>query len=188
VKRAWAERLTLSEGIDAVNRIVACYPNGGRDSGDGYIGAISAVLCGYPKMIALRCADLRVGIARSSKFLPAMAEIVAWCEREMDPIRWSLAWDERVEKGREVQQPQESPEQRARVIEKMDQFLEDIKSSLRPSPAARAAHEARSRAAMEKRKAEVAAEWGREPVPTIGGVPVSKELVAGMCEAQTPIE
>lgn len=79
-----SQRMTLSEAIQAVNAIVNCYPNGGRSAGDGYIGAMAAVLGDYPLSIAMKCADPRRGIASSSKFLPAVAELVTWLERELE--------------------------------------------------------------------------------------------------------
>lgn len=82
VRPAWDEHLSLSEAIDAVQRIVGYYPHGGKDAGDSYIGAMAAVLADYPKAIADKCADARRGIVLSAKFLPAVAEVVVWCEKE----------------------------------------------------------------------------------------------------------
>jgi hypothetical protein len=82
VRPMGVERLSLSDAIEAVQRIISYYPLGSKDASNGYIGAMAAVLGDYPKAIAEKCADPRRGIVLSSTFLPAVAEIVAWCEKE----------------------------------------------------------------------------------------------------------
>lgn len=88
--------MTLSEAIRAVRAIVSAYPNGGNNAGDGYIGALAAVLGQYPRQVALRCADPVHGVARETKFLPTVADLVAWCERETAPLHRDIAREERI--------------------------------------------------------------------------------------------
>ena len=78
------QRMTLSEAVRAVKAIVACYPNGGQGAGDGYVGVMAAVLHDYPLATAMRAADPRRGIASAAKFLPSVAELVAWLDQEMN--------------------------------------------------------------------------------------------------------
>ena len=47
-----SDRITLSESIEAVGRIVSCYPNGGSNADKAYIGALAFALSRYPPVIA----------------------------------------------------------------------------------------------------------------------------------------
>lgn len=87
LRRALDDRMTVSESIEAATRIVEAYPNGGRGAGEGYLGALAAMLGSYPRSVALRCADRVNGIVRACKFLPTPADIVAWCEKATEPLR-----------------------------------------------------------------------------------------------------
>lgn len=91
------DRMTLSEAIEAATRIIDGYPNGGRDAGKGYIGALAAMLASYPRQVATACSDRVNGVIRDCKFLPTPADIVSWCEHRTDSLRqqddrqWRLA-------------------------------------------------------------------------------------------------
>ena len=93
----------LSEAIDAASAILNGYPNGGANAGDSYIGALASTLMGYPRQVALRCADyprklgvpLR-GISAVCRFLPTPADLIAWCERETEPLRVSFQREQRI--------------------------------------------------------------------------------------------
>ena len=87
----------LSEAIEIVGKIVSSY-NGGKNADAGYIGALAHMLASYPKTVAVRCADPVNGIVRTCKFLPQPADIVAWCERETEPLRRDNEYGFRVEK------------------------------------------------------------------------------------------
>ena len=80
----------MTEGIEAATRIVDAYPNGGRDAGKGYLGAIAETLASYPRQTATACAHRVNGITRDCKFLPTVSDIVAWCERKTEPL-WRTA-------------------------------------------------------------------------------------------------
>lgn len=94
VQRVLDARMMLSEAIEAATAVISGYPNGGTNAGDSYIGALASTLMGYPRQIALRCADfprrpgqpLR-GISATCRFLPTPADIIAWCEKETAPLR-----------------------------------------------------------------------------------------------------
>jgi hypothetical protein len=87
LQRVLDDRMTLSESIEATTRIIDAYPNGGRAAGEGYIGALAAMLASYPRCVALRCSDRVDGIVRVCKFLPTPADVVAWCEKATEPLR-----------------------------------------------------------------------------------------------------
>ncbi len=87
VRKALDDRMTLSEAIEAATRIVDGYPNGGRDAGRGYIGALAAMLASYPRQVAIACSDRVNGVIRDCRFLPTPADIVAWCEHGTDSLR-----------------------------------------------------------------------------------------------------
>lgn len=81
-----SDRMTLSESIEAVGRIVSCYPNGGSNADKAYIGALAFALSRYPRVIAERCADPRSGIVTVCKFLPTVPEITEWCDARSKPL------------------------------------------------------------------------------------------------------
>ena len=89
LQQALDDRMILSEAIEAATRIIRCYPSGGANIGDSYIGALAHTLAGYPRSIALRCADPAHGIARECRgfSLPQIADVVVWCERATEPLR-----------------------------------------------------------------------------------------------------
>ncbi len=86
VQRALSDRMTLSESIEGAARIVDAYPSGGRDAGKGYLGALAATLATYPRCVSEACCDPRRGIVQDSKFMPAIAEVVQWCEKKVKPL------------------------------------------------------------------------------------------------------
>lgn len=124
LRLALAERLLPSEGMDAVQRLLACYPQSVRsEATGGYLGALAAVLCDYPKSIALECCDPRKGVARDTKFLPTVADIVAFCERKRDGWQHVVDMDDRESRilgemraRREAFEAGDMPETRAAFI------------------------------------------------------------------------
>jgi hypothetical protein len=85
-----------SEAIEAVTRIIKRYPSSMMANvGDGYIGAIAETLASYPKQVALACADRR-GITSGCKFPPSDAEIIAWCEKHIEPLRLQVERERRI--------------------------------------------------------------------------------------------
>ena len=97
LQRALDDRMILSEAIQAATSIIDRYPNGGRDAGKGYIGALAATLASYPRAVATKCADLK-GITADSKFLPTVADIIAWCEAKTEPLRLHREREMRVQR------------------------------------------------------------------------------------------
>src|SRR6476646_2000605 len=95
VRRALADRLMLSEAIDAVGRMIRGYANSGQ-AGKSYIGAIAELLMHYPRSVALRCADPYRGVARETKFMPTPADVIGFCERTTAPMHEEAAREERV--------------------------------------------------------------------------------------------
>lgn len=97
IERTCSERMTMPEAIEAVGRMIRGYPN--AKPPDSYLGTIAALLCAYPRRIALDVADPIRGVARKCKFLPTVADIVAWCEKPLERIerRAEYEWRSRVQ-------------------------------------------------------------------------------------------
>ena len=169
--------MILSEAIEAATAIIERYPNGGANAGDSYIGALAAMLASYPRQVAMRCADPVRGIVRTCKFLPTVADVVAFCEREVTPLydeakRERLIAAQLAERERsETDRP--SPEQIARVEAMRREVVEHL---TRPNAAAIAVREKKAAASRQQRIAEIYAEWKGEEAPTIAGIPISREL------------
>lgn len=87
--------MLLSDAVDLVGKLTAAFPNGGQSAGRSYIGALAAVLCDYPKSVAARCADPLRGVARETRFMPTVADLVAWCERETQAMRTPVEREDR---------------------------------------------------------------------------------------------
>jgi hypothetical protein len=97
VQRVLDERMSLSEAIEAATRIVVCYPNGGREAGKSYLGALAHTLASYPRQVALRCAERGSGVVSECKFLPTVADLIAWCERAVAPLHGDFDRGKRLE-------------------------------------------------------------------------------------------
>jgi hypothetical protein len=89
-----ADRLLLSEAVEAVGKLMSAWPNS-KDVANSYIGALASVLITYPRTVAMRCSDPILGVARETKFLPTVADLVAWCERETAAMRKPVEIEDR---------------------------------------------------------------------------------------------
>ncbi len=87
MRKALEERLTQTEAIEAVGRLLSAFPNGSPANAKGYLGALAALLGTYPRALALRCCDPLNGVARDTRFLPTIADLVAWLDRETNELR-----------------------------------------------------------------------------------------------------
>jgi hypothetical protein len=87
LRQALNERLTYPEAIEVVGKLLGLFPNGSPANAKGYIGGLSQVLIAYPKSVSLRCSDPLKGVAKDTRFLPTVADLVAWCERETIAMR-----------------------------------------------------------------------------------------------------
>jgi hypothetical protein len=96
MQRVLDDRLLLSEAIELVGKLVRAYPNGGANADRGYIGTLASVLCEFPKQVALRCVNPIHGVSRETKFLPTVADLVGWLERETEPLRKDVDRELRV--------------------------------------------------------------------------------------------
>ncbi len=98
LRRALADRLMLSEAIDAVGRMLDANPNGRNGVSDSYIGNMAALLCTFPRLIALQCADPIKGVVTKTKFIPTVADVVQWCEPLTADMQRSVAREDRIDK------------------------------------------------------------------------------------------
>lgn len=110
MRQAYSDRMTMPEAIEAVGRMIAAYPNGGGNAGKSYIGTIAAMLTQYPKSIAVQCANPLSGVARETRFLPTVADVVAWCEPRADAVRQRVDRELRI--ARQLEE-RDAMEQRA---------------------------------------------------------------------------
>jgi hypothetical protein len=89
--------MTLSEAIDAATTLIGHYPHS-QNVGDSYIGALAATFGAYPKSIVAQCVAPARGVAAECKFLPTLADVVAWCEKRTDGLRIQVERDVRIER------------------------------------------------------------------------------------------
>lgn len=122
MKRVLDDRLLLSEAIEAVQTLVEAYPNGGANGGDGYIGSLASVLCQYPRLVSVRCADPLRGVSRETKFLPTVADLVVFCERETAPLRRDCAREDRI--SAQLAARNEGPPHSESLLEKTHAWLD----------------------------------------------------------------
>lgn len=111
---ALADRLTLSEAVEQVARLLDQWPNGRKGVADGYIGALAAVLADYPRCVALRCCNPLKGVARATDYLPTIATVVAFCERETAALRGIVDGDDH-EKRIQAEMARRREEERPRA-------------------------------------------------------------------------
>lgn len=72
-------------------------PSEGIEIG-GYVGMLAATLLQYPKCVAVRCADPIKGVVSTTRFKPTVADLTAWCEREMAGLRTIVDRDDSEKK------------------------------------------------------------------------------------------
>lgn len=111
----------MPEAIEAIGYLLGAYP--GKQAPDSYIGTLAALLCKYPKQVAIECTDPLRGVARKCKFMPTVADVVAWCEPETDRIyrhvaRENLIEQQRLERSEREAKPDQSGS-RAAMLERV---------------------------------------------------------------------
>jgi hypothetical protein len=89
------QRISMTEAMSLVSKIVGCYPYTDNKTSDSYIGALVEVLISYPAIVARKAADTRQGIARWSKFLPNVGELTDYCESITEPLRKQIESEDR---------------------------------------------------------------------------------------------
>lgn len=177
-----------SEAIEGVGKMVAAMPHGRPPDEKGYVGALAAALMNFPRSVALACVAVPNGLVKSLKYLPTVADIEAWCARE---VKWM---HEQVD--REDQAKRQLAE-RKRLDEEHEQLAEDrktrpnldvLKAKYGPNwglggldaEQKQADDRAAAKATRERANASLlAAEYARagvEPVVASDGTPVSLEL------------
>jgi hypothetical protein len=130
VQRASEDRLTISEAIEAVGKMIAGYAN--RGSADkSYIGAIAALLCEYPRGMALRCADPVRGVVLETPFMPTPHDIAKWMEPHFERMR-SIERLERMQLQAE-QQLQDRREYDAKRNDGTRPTYEELKAKYGPN-------------------------------------------------------
>lgn len=128
-----ADRLLPSEAMDCASRLVKFYPNGGSGAGGGYLGGMAAALCEYPRQIATKCCHPVHGIARESKFLPTIAELIAWCEKQTDFMRAPVDAEDRKDFLRRQQMETEAEERRIAAARAERPNLDQLKAKFGPN-------------------------------------------------------
>ena len=97
LKRALYDHLMISEAAALAGDLLGQFPNARADMSDGFIGAMASILMQYPRMVVVKCANPLTGISREAKFL-SIADLVAWLERQTEPLRRDIAREERIQK------------------------------------------------------------------------------------------
>lgn len=87
--------MTLSEAIEAVGEMLSGYANREKLP-HSYVGTIAALLCSFPRSVAVQCADPLRGLVRTCKFIPTVADVVAWCEPRIQSMQRVVDYDERT--------------------------------------------------------------------------------------------
>jgi hypothetical protein len=148
--------------------LFGCYPAGSANDPEMFITAAAAMLASYPELVVERVCDPIRGLPSKNKFLPAIAEIREFCEREMI---WHDAVERRdrdrahTRKVLEPVLPPPAPMDRMRVREAASDLLAELNAKGEPRKIAR--EEAVVREHFLKRLDELAAENAATP-PKIG--------------------
>jgi hypothetical protein len=70
--------------------VLGCYRRDEANNPEIYSAAIAAIFEDYSRVVVERAADPRTGIASQYKFLPAVAEVREFCDREAErERRWA---------------------------------------------------------------------------------------------------
>lgn len=126
LRQAFADRMTLSEGIEAVGRMLDAMPNGRAGVADSYIGNMAALLCGYPRIVALGCAHPTRGVVTKTNFIPTVSEMVKWCEPLTSDMHKSVSHEDQI-----GQQFRERDEHENCPSDPPKQTLEELRAEMR---------------------------------------------------------
>ena len=118
--------MTFTEALAAATGMVERYPQYARDAGKSYLGALAEILGKYPRQIALRCA-LIDGITAQCKFLPTVADIVAWCERGCKPLYDQFERETRARQQYEESEREKKLEQERKIEDRPRLTVEQLK-------------------------------------------------------------
>lgn len=66
--------------MDRVCLLIACYPTGKPGDVDAYATALAAVFGEYTEEVIMAATDPVRGIARECRFMPSVADVIAFCE------------------------------------------------------------------------------------------------------------
>lgn len=123
--------MLLSEAIDAISKLLDCWPNGRSAAQGGYIGNLSGVLCQYPRMVALECTNpLNLnGLVRETRFLPTPADVIGWCERRTEELRAIVERDDRVKATLEARQEDEEQQRKLAEQRKLRPTLKQMQET-----------------------------------------------------------
>jgi hypothetical protein len=186
LRQALADRLTLSEAVEVVGKMLAARGSGQPHNPTGYIGALSAALMEYPRQIALQCAEPLKGVCRETRFLPEIADIVAWCEPRTNEMRRPIDEEERDRAFAARRRQMAEEAQRWEEVRKRRLSADEMKAKYGPSwgisqpaedPVLR---EANARLLAEGNERELLRQYaaaGLEPQRASDGTPISLSLV-----------
>jgi hypothetical protein len=117
------DRLTLSEAIDLVCKMLRGFPNR-HQADNAYIGAVAQLLMDYPRSVAIACTHHKNGIVADVKFMPVPADIIAWCEKRTEPLRRIADWNSKAEiQLRETEEWRNAPKNLA-LLAKCEAWLD----------------------------------------------------------------
>lgn len=203
MRKALAERMNITEAVASVGKLLTAFPNGAPPNSQAYIGALAATLCGYPRSVALRCCDITQGVARQTRFLPTIADIAAFCDRETAAMRGIVDKDDHYASIARAQQKRAAELQQVAEARKTRPTYDELKAKYGPNwgignqpsdeeTAERIASAQRMAQVRERLIAREYAAAGEEPREAAPGIPISRALVqqlrgynAQMREART---
>lgn len=61
--------------------LFGCYRKGEANDPETYAAALAAILAEYPREVIVKVTDPRVGLARTNKFIPSVAEVSEACDK-----------------------------------------------------------------------------------------------------------
>jgi hypothetical protein len=176
----------MSEAVELVGKLLDCYPNRSQ-AGRGYIGALASVLASYPASVARRSADPLHGIPAEKTFgLPAVADLVKWCEDQTAELRGIVDREDHFGKLEREQQQRAEEEAKQIKARAARPTYGDLKAKhgenwgIRQGSDDDKAARTRSGVALEDANRKLLVrEWaGKQPPEAAPGMPISKALHA----------
>jgi hypothetical protein len=131
--------MTRSQAAALVDRMLGCYPSVSLHDPEIYMAAVTSLLCGYSFWVGERAV---ADVAKSSKFVPCLAEVNEACERYA-PAKSTRAWAEDWQRRSLVQlEEREAPilgpaaeNERTRIVEGFRGLLERLRGGDAPRAA-----------------------------------------------------
>lgn len=116
------------QALEQAKRLISHFPHARPPDVEGYASGLAEIFENYPIGVVEQCCNVFHGIAAQKSFLPAPAEVIAWCHLRTSSY---LAVARRGPPKPEVHH---SDEHCATMRKRLSEFFASFKAKIQPEP------------------------------------------------------